>query len=465
MKTQKQLQIYFISILATVIATTSACKRQDTTIKDKDIAKEIRNSLDEFILSAWYPYSVDTKNGGFYSDFANDWTHTGPDYKMIVTQARHIWTTSTYAKLFDSPEYLKYAEHGFQFIKEHMWDSVYGGFYMLRNPQGNEIDIMYTNEKRAYGNAFAIYALAAYYEISKKVEVLNLAVEAFHWLDEHAHDSIYLGYYDMMTREGNLMFKTNFDTKSDDSLRMSWKDHNSSIHILEAFSQLYKVWPDKTLRTRLEEMLHVVRDKITNNKGSLYLHSYEDWQPVSFNDSSKIFREENMLYDHISFGHDIETAYLLLEASHALKISNDTVTLRVAKKLIDQPISHAWDDKNGGLFYAGFYINDTDSVKIIEKKKSWWVQSETLNSLLLFSKLFPSESDYKTKFLKQWAYINTYMIDKKNKEWYRLGIDISLENKGEPKASIWKINYHNSRALMNCIQMLNNNYELARHFD
>ncbi len=98
------------------------------------------------------------------------------------------------------------------------------------------------------------------------------------------------------------------------------KDQNTMIHLLECFTELYEVWPDVTLRERLSSVLQIIRDTITTDKGYMKLFFQRDWTPVSYRESNSIIREKNYEFDHVSFGHDVETAYLMFEASEALGI-------------------------------------------------------------------------------------------------------------------------------------------------
>lgn len=160
-----------------------------------------------------------------------------------------------------------------------------------------------------------------------------------------------------------------------------YKDQNTSIHLLEAFTELYQVWPDILLKTRLEEMLHLVRDVITDKKGDLRLFFMPDWTPVSFKDSSRAFIMKYHALDHVSFGHNIETAYLMLEASNVVGIKNDKVTERVAKKMVDDALVNGWDTKTGGFYDEGYYFKGDKNITIIADTKNWWAQAEGMNSL------------------------------------------------------------------------------------
>jgi mannobiose 2-epimerase len=413
------------------------------------------------LLEVWYPASIDTEHGGFLSDLSYNWKPEGIQDKTLVSQARHIWTCSQAALFFKDTKYEKIAEYGFNTLQDHMWDSTFGGFYSSTRKDWSLSENEEEIEKTAYGHAFSIYALAAYYDISGNPAALDLAQQTFHWLEKYSHDPVNKGYFDILMKDGSWKFTdTSYipDGKVD---RAPWKDMNSSIHLLEAFTGLYKVWPDSLVRLRLEEMFYIVRDTIIQSEGYMALHLTRDWQPISFADSTETFIIENFHYDHISFGHDVETAFLLLEASHVLDFKNDASTLGIAKKLVNHSLTTGWDKKKGGFYYGGYYFAGSEDLSIVDETKQWWVQAEGLNTLLLMSKLYPEDAMYHQMFLKQWNYINKYIIDHEHGGWYSRGLDKNPGGKTAPKANIWKVNYHTMRSLMNCIQMLRNNYELT----
>ncbi|NJB71426.1 mannobiose 2-epimerase [Saonia flava] len=438
-----------------------SCKETEPKSGSQELLHEIETSLNE-LVDVWYPRSIDTVHGGFLADFDAEWKAKGLQNKMLVTQARHIWTASTLAMYYGDSKYQDIAAHGYQFLKENMWDDENGGFYTLKGIEGDSL-ILLSTSKSAYGNSFAIYGLSTYYKISKDTTALNLAKKTFQWLEEHSHDSVYGGYFDIMKQDGSwlLNVKEN-DNNYDSFVRKDWKDQNSSIHLLECFTALYEVWPDPLLKERLEELLLLIRDTITTKKGSLTLHLERDWTPVSFKDSTETVRKANFWLDHISFGHDVETAFLMLEASHALGIKNDTTTLSKGKKMVDHAIAKGWDSEKGGFYDGGYYLDDSDTCTIENPAKVWWTQAEGLNSLLLLSKLYPNEKQYSNLFKKQWEYLDTYMIDHKNGGWYHEGLDSKPSVGKDVKAHVWKVNYHNIRALVNVIKMLKGEFVLTK---
>ncbi len=420
------------------------------------VCKDMVEELTKNLLEKWYPLAIDKEYGGYFTNISYDFKLMPSQEKMIVTQARHMWTTAKAAKFLNRDKYYEYSLHGLKFLTEKMWDEKYGGFYQIRSRDGSTTDIEgWYDEKRAYGNAFAIYALAALYDITREKKVLNAAIDAFEWMDKHAYDENYKGYFQFFRREGMPFDKSSsYKTKATDAIEVGFKDQNSSIHLLEAFTELYNVWKDEKVYNRLYELLELIRDVITTPKGYLQLFFEKDWTPVSFRNAPKEIRDANYRLDHVSFGHDYETAYLMLEASYALGLKDDVETLRTAKKMLDHAIENGWDNKNGGFFDEGYYFSENGKCEIIKDTKTWWAQAEALNALLLFSKIFPNEKKYYKLFLKEWDYIKKYLIDHKFGDWYWGSLEKEPFYRTAPKGTIWKATYHNGRALMNCITLL-----------
>jgi cellobiose epimerase len=416
------------------------------------IAAAMENSIQTELLNKWYPQSVDSLHGGFLSTYTFDFKPTGPQDKFIVTQARHTWTTARAAMLYPEKKYyLPCAKWGYQFLREVMWDKTAGGFYNLVTREG-VVKPAGQAAKEAYGNAFGIYALAAYYEASRDTAALALAKKAFWWLEEHSHDPVDKGYFQHLQMDGTPIRRAATVPSTSD---LGYKDQNSSIHLLEAFTELYGVWKDPLLRERLQEMLFLIRDKITTPKGYLTLFFTPGWKPVSFRDSTKeaILRHKSL--DHVSFGHDVETAYLMLEASHALGLKNDTQTLTVAKRMVDHALRNGWDSTVGGFYNEGYYFKGQPTISILFDSKNWWAQAEGLNTLLLMADRFPADPmRYVEKFKQLWTYCQTYLIDHVNGDWYEEGLDKEPQRKTALKGHIWKGTYHHFRALANCIKRL-----------
>ena len=441
----KTFLVFFV-----ITVTFLSCKKQQKTIENS-LLSELEVAAKDNLIDKWYPLILDVDDGGYYSDVTHDFKIGENHNKMIVTQARHVWVNAKASLIYNNSSYLTYANHGFEFLKNKMWDSINGGFYNLVKKDGEPI-LRHGQEKTAYGNSFAIYGLAALYEASKNPEALEYAKKTFYWLEEHSHDADLKGYFQNLNLDGTPITRPEDEPSTSD---LGYKDQNSSIHLLEAFTALYDVWPDELLKERLEELLLLIRDTIVTDKGYMNLFFTSDWTPISFKNTSKENIKKHYYLNHVSFGHDIEIAYLMLEASHALGLKNDSITLKKAKLLVDHTIKNGIDKEIGGLYDGGYYYKNEDSISIINDKKNWWAQAEGLNSLLIMNDYFPDdELDYKAQFDNLWNYTKTYFIDNEFGGWYEWGIDKSPDSKTALKGHIWKSTYHNFRALTNCIKIL-----------
>ena len=433
----------------------TALPQNPTSNKNGRLIQTLETAAKQQLLDKWYPLAVDREDGGFYSEITYDFKVGEHQDKMIVTQARHIWTNARAAEIYPSnKEYLKNARHGFEFLRDKMWDKRDGGFYTLVTKQGNPV-LTRGIVKTAYGNSFAIYGLAAYYGASGDKEALELAKKTFYWLEKHSHDPINNGYFDAMDRDGRVL-RRNEETPS--TSVVGYKDQNSSIHLLESLTALYQVWQDPLVRERLQELLFLIRDTITTGKGYLTLYLQPDWTPISFAERSREDIKKHYYLDHVSFGHDVETAYLMLEASEALGIENDSITLQKGKKMVDHALNHGWDDRLGGFYDGGYYFKGDKNLTIVKSDKNWWSQAEGLNTLLLMSDYYPDDPlAYRKHFDTLWEYIQTYLMDPKYGGWYEWGLDGRPESKTALKGHIWKAAYHNFRALVNCTARLKKN--------
>ena len=390
----------------------------------------------------WYPHALDRARGGFHQTYARDWKALPDDNAFLVYQARMTWTAAAFAEYSkaDRDEYAKYARHGVEFLDRSMRDKEQGGFHFLVGPDG-KFDPKLGEEKHVYGTAFALYAASKAREATGDDLALKVARDAFDWLERQAHDKEQGGYFEALTRDGRPILTydpASPPTKRVDRLNVyhGFKSMNSHIHLLEALAAYSRVDPTPIVKQRLEETLAIVRDKIAVEPGALNLYLTRDWRATPAHDS---------------FGHDVETAYLLVEAAEAAEMKDDPKTWRVARSLIDHALDFGWDETHGGFYDKG----DVFAGRAYDTTKVWWTQAEGLNALLLMHTRYGRETDrYWRAFLKQWSFIENHQIDPVHGGWFG---EVTREGKliGEGnKASQWKANYHTSRALMNVATML-----------
>jgi len=421
----------------------SAPKATYLGVKVDEIATEL-----EHLLQTWYPRIIDTIHGGYWTNFEYDWSLSENQDKMLVTQARGLWTASRAAAVFpDNPLFRKAADHGYQFLTGCMWDAEHGGFYQYYYSDSSQtVDPSF---KLTYGNAFALFALAEYAKVNKDPDVLEWVKKAFQWLEHFAHDQVNKGYFNIILEE-NL---AEYGISEPDAIQRAdwgdpaWKDQNTSIHLMEAFTTTYQVMADEPVRVRLTEMLELIRDSMVNRDGYLHLFFTENWKPLSNRDSSRTYILKNSRFDNISFGHDIETAYLLVDASQTLYGSPDPTTVKTAKKLIDHTLQYGFDKDFYGLYDMGYIFTPGQKTEIIDSTKTWWAQAEAWHALALFAGMFPEEAKYQDAFRKMWTFIQRELIDHQYGGWYNKGLDISPGIKKSCKAHRWKSCYHDGRAL------------------
>lgn len=393
------------------------------------LADETGANLKEHVLAKWFPQAVDRALGGFHENYGQDWKPLPGNGRSLVYQARLTWTAAQ-AAMHDcagADLYLDAARHGLRFLAEHLWDAEHGGLFWGLDGGGRPER---SGEKHVYGMAFGIYAASACCTALKDPGALDLAARAFAWLEQNAHDMLHEGYDEALTREGRSILTPSAAAQTDAiGTRCGLKSANTHLHLLEAFTTLYAIWPDELLRRRLQEVFHLVRDKIAAPPGTLGLFFTPDWTPVP---------------GHGSFGHDVEAAFLLAEAAGALGMKEDETTWTLGRKFVDHALEAGWDADRGGFFDKAHRFGapfDTDKI--------WWVEAEGLNALLLLHVRCGHETArYWDAFTHLWSFITTYQVDQRHGGWYP-----AVSRKGSPrrrrrKSDSWTECYHQGRALM-----------------
>jgi mannobiose 2-epimerase len=402
-----------------------------TPTEYRRIADQVETNLRKEILDKWFPAAVDRENGGFYENFNNDWTRGAGGEKSIVFQSRLTWLSAQAARRFPekSAEYMGITRHGVAELADKLWDKEKGGFFWSVDDAGRP-NKERGDEKHAYGNSFGIYAAAASYPVTKDPAALDLAKRGFRWLDEHGHDGKNGGYYEAFTRDGTPILEAPAGRQSDAiGTKYGLKSMNTHIHLLEAFVALHEVWPDPVVRARLEELHEIILTKIYYEPGAQHMFTTPDWKPVPGPDS---------------FGHDIETAFLLAESAEALGRPEDGRTWHAGRRLVDHALEVGYDREHGG-----FYDEGTVDGRDLNKQKIWWVEAEGLNALLLMHELYGKETPrYWNAFVQTWGFISDHQVDAKYGGWFNTVKADGSPIPGRGKSDRWTEGYHQGRSML-----------------
>lgn len=391
------------------------------------LKSEVKDELVSNILPFWMTRMIDSQNGGFYGRIDGSGHVYMEADKGCVLNARILWTFSSAFRILNNPDYLKTAERAKDYLLGHFLDKEFGGVFWLVDHKGNMKD----GKKQIYAQAFAIYGLVEYYRVTKDISCLEKAIGLFRLIEQYSYDVKLGGYFEAFDREWGTI----------DDLRLSAKDANEKktmnthLHVLEAYTNLYRIWKDDLLKKQLQNLIEVFINRIVNNQTfNLNMFFDEEW-----NDKT----------DLVSYGHNIESSWLIYEAAtvlgdETLKRKVENVCLGIAEA------SKAGIMADGSMIYEIFFGSGQ-----IDSDRHWWVQAETvvgyLNSYLLSGK-----EEYLNLSLAAWRFISDYLIDRQNGEWYWSVNNSLLPNLKEDKAGFWKCPYHDSRMCMEIIERINN---------
>lgn len=394
------------------------------------LADQVEASLRRDDLDKFFPAAVDRVSGGFDENFGEDWSRRSSPIRSIVYQSRLTWLAAAAATRDpkEADRWLPIVRHGVAELSGKLWDREHGGFFWSVDRDGRPRG-SHGSEKHVYGNAFGIYAAAAAYQADHDPAALELAERAFLWLDSHAHDDRHGGYFEALSEDGRPY---GFDHPGADAIgtHYGYKSMNTHIHLLEALTELHKVRPDDRVTRRVNELLEIVRDRVCVEPGCQNMFFNPDWSPVPGMDS---------------FGHDIETAYLMTEAAAEIGRADDPATWRMARHLVDHALDVGFDRQ-----YGGFYEEGTTFGGDLSTRKIWWVQAEGLNALLLMHEKFGSQTPrYWQAFVKQWEFISHHQIDAVHGGWRPTVLRDGTPLPHQPKADAWTEGYHQGRAMLN----------------
>lgn len=384
-----------------------------------ELKEELKNIL------AWWMVSAVDPEGGFVGKIDHDQNVYPESPKGAVLNARILWSFSAGYNSLGNDEYLEHAHRAYIYICDHFIDEEYGGVYWTVNATGKPLNM----RKQVYAISFVIYALAEYSRAAGNSNAKKLAIRLYRDLEKHSFDSGRTGYFEAFNRDWSEI----------NDFRLSEKDANEKktmnthLHVLEAYTNLYRSWKDEGLRRQILNLLNNFKEHIIS-KDNYHLNLFmdEDWTIKS---------------SAISFGHDIEASWLLLEAAEVIE---DPQVIQSVKEIAVQMASSALEgiDGNGGMFHE----YDPVSGDLI-REKHWWVQSEAMIGFFNAWQISKDER-FLYKSLRVWDYVKEYLLDPLHGEWIWGRDENGQIMITEDKAGMWKCPYHNSRACLELIKRL-----------
>lgn len=379
------------------------------------------------ILPFWMTHAVDRENGGFYGYIGPELRANREASRASVVNTRILWTFAAATRLLGS-KYRGTADRAYEYVANNFLDRDLGGVFWTLDRRGRPI----SDRKQTYAQAFAIYALSEYFRATGDAGALDHAKRLFGLIERHSYDPVWKGYIEARARNWSGL----------DDMRLSDKDlncpksMNTHLHLMEAYTNLLRAWRDPEPGARLAELLEVTMDHIIDARtGHFKLFFDEEW---------------NSLSDHVSFGHDIEGSWLLVEAAEVL---GHPALIERARRLavgMAEAVYAEGRDTDGSLFYEA-----DPAGRLIDANKHWWVQAESVVGFYNAYEL-TGDAKFREQAERAWDYIESHFVDRVNGEWHaKLRPDGTPYSASEdPDACLagpWKCPYHNARV---CYEMM-----------
>jgi len=399
--------------------------RHQLQLLRRDIEQELNS-----ILSWWLQHTTDEQYGGFYGSIDHNNTVDILAPKGSVLNSRILWTFSAAYNSTHEPQWLKMAARAYEYISRHFLDQARGGVYWTVDHSGDPFD----TKKQVCAQAFALYALTEYFRATGDKEVKEKAIELFTLIEHYGYDKSWEGYQEIFNCEWEeLDGQDRSDEEADEKKTM-----NTHLHVLEAYTNLYRIWPDDYLRRQIARLINNFLDHMVNPVNHhLFLCFDERWGPKS---------------TVISFGHDIQASWLVAEAADI--VSDHELIIRAKKKCLQMAYAAAQGlDDDGGLWFE-----QDGTTRQWVKEKHWWPQAEALVGFFHAWQV-SGDNTFFMHTLRNWEFIRQNLIDKEYGEWYWGVLNESTDAgktimSWEDKAGLSKCPYHNSRACMELMRRI-----------
>lgn len=384
--------------------------------------EEVKAHLLNDIIPFWKNLR-DDEFGGYYGYMDYDLKVDKKAVKGCILNSRITWFFANAYTLLKDESLLEEAKHGFAFMKEHCMDKENGGIFWSMKYDGTPED----TTKHTYNQAFSIYALSSYYEATHDEEALAMAKELFHIIETKCTDEI--GYKEAFDKE---FHEVENDKLSENGV-IAEKTMNTLLHVFEAYTELYRVAKLPEVKERLEWIMDTFADKVYNPK----LHRQE----VFFD------RNMNTILDLHSYGHDIETAWLMDRGVEVL-----------GEKKYEEKMTPITKDLTAEIYkvaFDGHSLANECEKGVVNVHRIWWVQAETVIGFLNGWQKDTEKTEYLDAAKSEWQFIKDHVMDKRQgSEWFWEVDQSGKPYEGRPIVEPWKCPYHNGRMCFEVIRRL-----------
>lgn len=383
------------------------------------LAAEMKQHLQDVILPFWKGLK-DEEFGGYYGFMDTELNLDKKAVKGCILNSRILWFFSNAWAVLQDESLKEYADHAYDFMKKYCYDEERGGVYWSVTYDGKPED----TTKHTYNQAFAIYALSSYYAVSGNKEALTLAQKLRDVVEEKCFDEV--GYKEAL----DINFNPAENDKLSENGVMADRTMNTLLHVFEAYTELYRVSKDEIAATKLRWMMDLVADKIYNPA----LHRQE------------VFFDNNYtsLIDLHSYGHDIETAWLVDRGASVL--GDEAYIAKMA------PITADLEQNVYKLAYSENSFKNECERGVDDERRIWWVQAEAVVGFYNGWQKDNSKTHYLEAAENIWKFIQDKVVDKRpGSEWFS---EVDVNGKPymhKPILEPWKCPYHNGRM---CLEMI-----------
>ncbi len=392
----------------------------------KKFSTQVGAHLFRHILPFWAGPALDRENGGWMAWLTNDLKPDRSQPKGLIVNTRILWAFSAAYRARPEPLYREMAGRAFDFVTTKFWDAQHGGAFWRLNDAGTVID----DSKKIYGQAFYIYALTEFHCAFENRAALQQAQELFELIERHAHDAKHAGYLEVCRRDWS---EAGPEARLSDKDMTEKKSMNNHLHVLEAYTNLHRVWPDPRVAERLRELTDIFLTRILDAQ-TKHLHHFfnERWDVRS---------------DSYTFGHDIEASWLLCETAQELGDKKllkrvRATALEMAETLFDEGLG-----ADGSLCYEG------RAGQIIDAGRECWPHAEAIVGFLNAYEI-GRDAKFLAAALNVWNFIERNLVDRVHGEWFwRVNPDGTVDST-LPKVSEWKGPYHATRACLETIRRI-----------